>query len=111
MDLEKLLEEDLKYFKTNINRELLFKNLLVFTAEKKQHCSLHPCLSKGFHYADTNPRLQPLYVFLTCMMREVCLKCSNEDSTLRLSTLSMYHYDEEHFGFPSCFADAAFCVI
>lgn len=35
MDLEKLLEEDLKYFKTNINRELLFKNLLVFTAEKK----------------------------------------------------------------------------
>lgn len=35
MDLEKPLEEDLKYFKTNINRELLFKNLLVFTAEKK----------------------------------------------------------------------------
>lgn len=53
-------------------------------------------MSLGPHHADTNLRLQ--HVFLTSMMRVFCLK---------YSTLSICHDDEEHFSF----AGAAFCVI
>lgn len=65
-------------------------------------------LSLGLHYADTNLQLQKLHIFLTYMIRVFCLKYIDD---MKMSILSVCHYNEEHFSFPWCFTGAAFCVI